>query len=123
MWKGAALVPFAVSVGVGLVLNFLVPRPEAVVPQAWALLSIFLSTTTGRAPRCQSGVGLHSVDHGGGDGDSEFAAFSAMTNDVIWLIVLAFFFARGFVRTGLADAWRRCSMARPASRRSACPTV
>jgi Di- and tricarboxylate transporters len=26
-----------------------------------------------------------------------------MTNDVIWLIVLAFFFARGFVRTGLGD--------------------
>ena len=26
-----------------------------------------------------------------------------MTNDVIWLIVLAFFFARGFVSTGLGD--------------------
>ena len=30
-------------------------------------------------------------------------AFSAMTNDVIWLIVLAFFFAKGFVQTGLGD--------------------
>jgi di/tricarboxylate transporter len=26
-----------------------------------------------------------------------------MTNDVIWLIVLAFFFAKGFVQTGLGD--------------------
>jgi DASS family divalent anion:Na+ symporter len=31
------------------------------------------------------------------------AAFGAFTNDVIWLIVISFFFARGFVKTGLGD--------------------
>lgn len=31
------------------------------------------------------------------------AAFSAFTNEVIWLIVISFFFARGFVKTGLGD--------------------
>lgn len=31
------------------------------------------------------------------------AAFSAFTSDVIWLIVISFFFARGFVKTGLGD--------------------
>ena len=30
-------------------------------------------------------------------------AFSAYTSDVIWLIVISFFFARGFVLTGLGD--------------------
>ncbi|PNX55510.1 dicarboxylate transporter chloroplastic-like, partial [Trifolium pratense] len=30
-------------------------------------------------------------------------AFSAFTNEVIWLIVISFFFARGFVKTGLGD--------------------
>jgi DASS family divalent anion:Na+ symporter len=30
-------------------------------------------------------------------------AFAAYLNDVIWLIVIAFFFARGFVKTGLGD--------------------
>ena len=30
-------------------------------------------------------------------------AFSALTNDVIWLIVVAFFFSRGFVKSGLGD--------------------
>jgi DASS family divalent anion:Na+ symporter len=30
-------------------------------------------------------------------------AYSAYLNDVIWLIVIAFFFARGFVKTGLGD--------------------
>ena len=31
------------------------------------------------------------------------AAFSAFTSDVIWLIVISFFFAKGFVKTGLGD--------------------
>ena len=31
------------------------------------------------------------------------SAFSAFTNEVIWLIVISFFFARGFVKTGLGD--------------------
>jgi len=30
-------------------------------------------------------------------------AFSAFTSDVIWLIVISFFFAKGFVKTGLGD--------------------
>lgn len=30
-------------------------------------------------------------------------AFAAFTNEVIWLIVISFFFARGFVKTGLGD--------------------
>jgi len=106
VWKGAALVPFAVSVSVGLVLNFLVPRPEAVVPQAWALLSIFLSTISGLVLSplpvgAWAFIGLTTAVVT--ETLSFQAAFSAMTNDVIWLIVLAFFFARGFVRTGLGD--------------------
>ncbi|KAM0004343.1 putative solute carrier family 13 [Helianthus debilis subsp. tardiflorus] len=30
-------------------------------------------------------------------------ALSGFTNDIIWLIVLSFFFRRGFVKTGLGD--------------------
>ncbi|KAJ0702999.1 putative solute carrier family 13 [Helianthus annuus] len=30
-------------------------------------------------------------------------AFAAFTNEVIWLIVVSFFFSRGFVKTGLGD--------------------
>jgi di/tricarboxylate transporter len=29
--------------------------------------------------------------------------FSAFTNEVIWLIVISFFFVRGFIKTGLGD--------------------
>lgn len=30
-------------------------------------------------------------------------ALAAMTNDVIWLIVISFFFAKGFEKTGLGE--------------------
>ena len=106
VWKGANLVPLAASVGVGLVVNFIVPRPEAVVPQAWALLSIFLSTICGLVlgPLPVGAWAFVGLTTAVVTKTLSFqAAFGAMTNDVIWLIVLAFFFARGFVRTGLGD--------------------
>lgn len=106
VWKGAALKPLAMSVAVGMIVNFVVPRPEAVVPQAWALLSIFLSTITGLVlgPLPVGAWAFCGLTTAVVTKTLSFqAAFAAMTNDVIWLIVLAFFFARGFVRTGLGD--------------------
>ena len=105
-WKGAAVVPLVASASVGLIVNFLIPRPEAVVPQAWALLSIFLSTISGLvlSPLPVGAWAFIGMTTAVVTKTLTFqAAFSAMTNDVIWLIVLAFFFARGFVRTGLGD--------------------
>lgn len=105
-WKGAALKPLAASVAVGLAINFVVPRPEAVVPQAWALLAIFLSTISGLvlSPLPVGAWAFVGLTTAVVTGTLSFQnAFAAMTNDVIWLIVLAFFFARGFVRTGLGD--------------------
>eukprot|EP00958_Prasinococcus_capsulatus_P005583 scaffold539_cov359-Prasinococcus_capsulatus_cf.AAC.18 len=45
--QGVKIVPALVSISVGLVLNFVVPVPAGVSPQAWQLLSIFLSTIVG----------------------------------------------------------------------------
>ena len=91
---------------VGLAIKFLVPCPAAVLPQAWTLLAIFLSTITGLVLTplpvgawAFCGLSMTVVTK-----TLTFQqAFSAMTNDVIWLIVLAFFFAKGFVQTGLGD--------------------
>ena len=47
VWKGANLKAAAMSVGFGLFVCFVVPRPDGVVPQAWNLLSIFLATVAG----------------------------------------------------------------------------
>jgi hypothetical protein len=47
---GVKLVPAAISVGLGLIVNFLIPAPEGVTAQAWRLFAIFVSTICG-APR------------------------------------------------------------------------
>lgn len=44
---GVKRVPFAISVGIGLAMQFLVPRPVEVSQQAWQLLAIFMSTVAG----------------------------------------------------------------------------
>ena len=105
-WKGAKLRAAALSIGVGLAVRFLLPCPAAVAPQAWTLLAIFLSTITGLVLTplpvgAWAFIGLSTTVV---TKTLTFQqAFSAMTNDVIWLIVLAFFFAKGFVQTGLGD--------------------
>jgi di/tricarboxylate transporter len=91
--------PFVVSVGLGLALRYLVAKPASVTTQAWQLLAIFLSTI--------AGLVLSPLPVGAwaflGLTVTFAAAFGAFTNDVIWLIVISFFFARGFVKTGLGD--------------------
>ncbi|WVZ65274.1 hypothetical protein U9M48_014669 [Paspalum notatum var. saurae] len=104
--SGAKLVPLAISLAVGLAVRFLAPRPAEVSAQAWQLLSIFLSTIAGLVLGplpvgawaflgLTTAVVTHTLPFA--------AAFSAFTNDIIWLIVISFFFARGFVKTGLGD--------------------
>jgi hypothetical protein len=106
VWKGAKLSAAALSVGVGLAVQFLIPCPAAVAPQAWTLLAIFLSTITGLVltPLPVGAWAFLGLSTTVVTKTLTFQqAFSAMTNDVIWLIVLAFFFAKGFVQTGLGD--------------------
>ncbi|GAU24103.1 hypothetical protein TSUD_388960 [Trifolium subterraneum] len=74
--QGAKPIPFVISIAIGLVLS---PLPVG----AWAFLGLTTSVVTKT---------LTFTD-----------AFSAFTNEVIWLIVISFFFARGFVKTGLGD--------------------
>ena len=106
VWKGAKIVPSLLSVALGLVVKFVIPCPAGVLPQAWTLLAIFLSTIAGLVLTplpvgawAFCGLSMTVVTK-----TLTFQqAFSAMTNDVIRLIVLAFFFAKGFVQTGLGD--------------------
>lgn len=104
-WAGAAKpVPTAVAIGVGLVTHFLIPCPAGVKPQAWQLLAIFLSTVVGLVMEplpvpAWAFVGLTTAVV---TKTLTFQqAFAAFTNDVIWLIALAFFLARGVVKSGL----------------------
>ena len=104
--SGAKLVPLVISLAVGLAVRFLAPRPVEMSPQAWQLLSIFLSTIAGLVlgPLPVGAWAFLGLTAAVATRTLPFAAaFSAFTNEVIWLIVISFFFARGFVKTGLGD--------------------
>lgn len=104
--QGAKLIPLVISVSVGLIIRFLVPKPLEVTPQAWQLFSIFLSTIAGLVlgPLPVGAWAFLGLTTAILTRTLSFAtAFSAFTNEVIWLIVISFFFARGFVKTGLGD--------------------
>ncbi|EFN55902.1 hypothetical protein CHLNCDRAFT_56149 [Chlorella variabilis] len=103
---GAKPVPFLAAVGLGLALRFLVPIPAGITVQAWTLLSIFVSTIAGLVlePLPVGAWAFLSVSTAIATKTLTFpAAFCAFTNDVIWLIVVSFFFARGFEKTGLGQ--------------------
>jgi len=104
-WKGAKLQPLAITIGVGL-LFALIPCPAALNPKAWHLLAIFLSTITGiiTGPLPLGAVALLALGVSILTGTLTFTdAFSAMGSEIPWLIALAFFFARGFIKTGLGN--------------------
>ncbi|KAF9663405.1 hypothetical protein SADUNF_Sadunf17G0046400 [Salix dunnii] len=104
--KGAKLIPLLISVSIGLIVRFAVPKPIEVTSQAWQLLSIFLSTIAGLvlSPLPVGAWAFLGLTTSVVTKTLAFStAFSAFTNEVIWLIVISFFFARGFVKTGLGD--------------------
>ncbi|MCD7449645.1 cytochrome P450-dit2 [Datura stramonium] len=104
--QGAKLIPLIISVSVGLLVRFFVPRPPEVSPQAWQLLAIFLSTIAGLvlSPLPVGAWAFLGLTTSVLTKTLTFSsAFGAFTNEVIWLIVISFFFARGFVKTGLGD--------------------
>ncbi|KAH7575577.1 hypothetical protein JRO89_XS02G0153600 [Xanthoceras sorbifolium] len=103
---GAKLIPLVISISVGLIVRFLIPKPLEVTQQAWQLLSIFLSTIAGLvlSPLPVGAWAFLGLTASILTRTLTFsAAFTAFTSEVIWLIVISFFFARGFVKTGLGD--------------------
>ncbi|KAK6945771.1 Solute carrier family 13 [Dillenia turbinata] len=104
--QGAKLIPFIISISIGLIVRFLVPKPPQVTLQAWQLLSIFLSTIAGLvlSPLPVGAWAFLGLTTSIVTKTLAFStAFGAFTNEVMWLIVISFFFARGFVKTGLGD--------------------
>ncbi|XP_057525872.1 dicarboxylate transporter 2, chloroplastic-like [Amaranthus tricolor] len=104
--KGAKPIPLIISISVGLILRFAVPKPPELTPQSWQLLAIFISTISGLvlSPLPVGAWAFLGVTASIVTKTLPFpTAFDAFTNEVIWLIVISFFFARGFVKTGLGD--------------------
>jgi len=105
-WQGAELKPLAISVGIGLLIRFLIPIPAGLTPQAWSTLALFVATVAGivTGPLPPPGVAFCALSVGFLSGTLTFAeGISAFTDEVLWLVLLAFFFTKGFSKTGLGD--------------------
>lgn len=104
-WQGAAMKPLLLSIAVGVALWF-TPVPAGVSRNAWQLLAIFLATIVGiiTQPLPLGAVALMGLGATVLTKTLTFAAaFSAFGDPIPWLIALAFFFARGFIKTGLGN--------------------
>ncbi|CAK7331022.1 unnamed protein product [Dovyalis caffra] len=104
-WQGAAMKPLLASIATGVILWF-VPVPAGVTKPAWQLLAIFLATIIGiiTQPLPLGAVALIGLGASVLTKTLTFAAaFSAFGDPIPWLIALAFFFARGFIKTGLGN--------------------
>lgn len=98
--------PLLACLAVGLVLRYAVPIPAGITVQGWQLLSIFVATI--------AGVILQPLPVGAWSMCALTAcvatqtltypqALSALTLDVVWLIVAVMFVARAFVKSGLGN--------------------
>ena len=91
------------TIALGAILWF-IPVPQGVTPQAWHLMAIFVATIFGfiLQPMPIGAVALVSITFTAVVGVLKPAeALSGFSNTTIWLIVSAFLFAKGFIKTGL----------------------
>lgn len=97
--------PLLASIVTGVIIWFL-PTPAGVTKNAWQLLAIFLATIVGiiTQPLPLGAVALMGLGAAVLTKTLTFAAaFSAFGDPIPWLIALAFFFAKGFIKTGLGN--------------------
>jgi len=92
-------IPLAVAAGL-----WFIPNPRGVDPAGVHLLAIFVATIVGiiLKPLPMGAVAMVGIGATAVSGTLEIGeALSGFGNRVIWLIVLAFFISRGFIKTGL----------------------
>src|SRR5262245_31110810 len=82
----------------------LIPLPEGITPQSWRLLAIFAATITGSIVRPVPGAAVVLL------GVTALPLFRVMpieealtsyADPVVWMVLAAFFIARGMIKTGL----------------------
>lgn len=105
LWTGAALTPSLVVLSIGIALWFL-PAPTGLEIKSWHLLVIFL-TTIGAIilkPLPMGAVAVLSLSAAALTQTLSLQqSLSSFSSPIIWLVLCAFFVARGFVKTGLGS--------------------
>ncbi|KYZ77837.1 anion permease [Anaerosporomusa subterranea] len=92
-----------IVIAVGVILWF-IPVPVGLKPEAWKLMAIFVATILGfiLQPLPIGSVAFISITFTALLGVLKPAeVLSGFSNGTIWLIVSAFLFAKGFIKTGL----------------------
>jgi DASS family divalent anion:Na+ symporter len=101
--KNALYLGFAILVGF---IFWMLPEPEGVHENGWNLFAIFVSTMIAviLRPLPMGVVAILSLTFAVSTNVLTFSeAFSGFSNEVVWLVVFAFFVARGFISTGLGN--------------------
>lgn len=96
---------FLLSFAIGALLWFS-PMPEGISEKAWHLFALFVATIFAVIvkPLPMAAISLLSLTVAIFGKILTFdEAFSGFSNEVVWLIVMAFFIAKGFVSTGLGN--------------------
>ncbi|HMT07752.1 MAG TPA: DASS family sodium-coupled anion symporter [Pyrinomonadaceae bacterium] len=97
------LVKWLITLGVGVGI-FLIPMPEGVSREAWALLAIFIATIVGSIVQPLTGSAMVLL------GVVALALFRAVpiekalagyADKFVWLVLAAFFISRAMIKTGL----------------------
>ncbi len=99
----AKLLRLAGTLAVGVVLWF-TPQPDGVDIRAWHLFAIFVATIVGiiSSPFPMGAVAMFGIAATSLTGTLTIEqSVSGFGERVIWLIVIAFFISRGFIKTGL----------------------
>ncbi len=99
----SSCVRLCLAAGLGVVIWYL-PAPAGVQAEAWHLLAIFVATIVGimLEPLPMGAVAVFGIAATTLTGTLTVGqALSGFSNHVIWLVVMAFFIARGFIKTGL----------------------
>lgn len=97
------LIKFGLCLLFGVIIYFL-PHPAEITDQAWMLFSIFVFTILAIVvkPFPMGAIAFMGMTLCVATKTLTFAeAFSGFSNEIVWLIVAAFFIARGFIKTGL----------------------
>lgn len=104
-WKGASFAPMFSIFLVGCVLWFM-PAPTGLEEKAWHLLIIFLCTIFGiiLKPLPMGAVALMGLTAATITNTLPLKeTLGSFSSPVVWLVLSAFFIARGFVKTGLGS--------------------
>lgn len=96
-------VPLGISILVGLLIWYS-PSPDGLEPAAWQMFAIFAATIVGLVtkPMAMGSVAILGLTITVLTRTLDLeSALSGFQNTTIWLIVIAFFISRGFIKTGL----------------------